>query len=792
MYNPLSETLIQFHTDPPKKKSEIKYGQILAEKYLSTLKLDGGYYANRNKKISENRDFARGQQSMKPFLDMLNIDGKESFITLDWEPPKIAPKHFEVMIGRFMEYDERPTVKAVDSISKMLKKQRKDAAEFRMYKQGLLQELNGMAGVPLDDPTAFVPSDKEDLDLHFELEDYDDIEILFAKMIGDTLKDNNYEVFKRSALTDIAEAGYAVAYVYKDSAGVKRYKLIDTQSFFSSYSEKDDFSDAKMMGHIEMLRIQDARLEFPEITEKEWYEIYSKSPSGVNQTIPWKEDFTVCASRPYDDAAIEVMRFAVKTVDERYWVESTDKMNRVHLDPKTERPVYDNKKGQPSQKAVGQDKNLITKKIEVVYEGVYLTGSKKMIKWAMQKNMIKPHYALHEVLSPYCVIMPNNRQMTNIAMADRIKADVRAMTLTRMKLQQLIAKLRPDGVMIDVAGLTGVNLGLGEADMTPLQLQQVYDQTGVLYFSSVNNDDDERQAPPITPMQNDSSVTKVQSMIQTYNFHLESLRATIGTNEFAEGSAPNPKLGKGIMQNSVAISNRATHFIYSAFQNLLEQIAKRFAVLEWFDIVDGKRKQDYGVGPEDVVNRVFDLQITMGPTNDELLYIETQIEKAITAGIVTLDEVFRLRRVAKDNVLWAERLLARYEKQKKIEERQQHLENIQVQAKANEEVAIQKQQLANENAKISGEYKVKATKELTKARQDEFMQAMITAFISKGGDVPAQFQPFVQAYMENVMASIQLRMADAEMDMAGLQQQAQAMEQQAMEQQMAENQQQQS
>jgi hypothetical protein len=763
---PISDSLNEFHAKAPVSKADPKYGAELASKIYDSIKTINGYYARRNERISINRQFARGQHNMKQFLDMLGIDGKNSFANLDTEAPKFMPKMLEILIGRFMEYEETPNITAVDDISKSNKELRKRQAEWRMNMQPLISGLEQQSGMPLEDPNAYVPEDKEDMEIYFELEDYDEIEVKFQKVIKDVMLDSSYQVNKRRLLTDLIHSGFCVAKVERDCNGVIRWKPVLVDDMFYTYCQMDDFSDCKMMGELQKMRIADAREAFPHITEQKWFEMYKLANQDTyKHDLSWDNSYQYSFSRPYDDAVVEFMNFTLISTEERYWVEGKDRYSKATIDEKKNKPVYFNRDGSISSRPVGKDKAVINKRIRVVYEGVYSTKTREMIKWGVMKEMIKPHYALHEVFGPYCIVMPDQIDMENVSMVERARSDIKAMTLARLKLQQIVARLKPEGIAVDIDGLTGVDIGLGK-ESSPMELQSIYEQTGVLYYTRMDEEGERSQNLPILTIDNANGVTKIQALINTYNFHLQSLRDVVGTNEITEGQAPNPRMGRDVLNNSVNLTNRATHFIYEAYINILEQIGKRIAVLSWFDVVDGKYKMDYGLQPSDILERIFDLRISMLPTPSEINYIEELVRGAIAAKIINLDQAFKVRRIAKMDIKLAERTLARYEKSKVQQEVAINQSNMQLQNDLQEAANMRRLQAEAQNKQLEMEGKAKVQKEASKDRQSEFIESIIVKMLDKGGKIPPVFEPIVAQYLKTVMGNLQLTDVNNELDMA--------------------------
>lgn len=765
--SPLSQSLFDLAKDPIQKKSDPKYGAILAQQVLDSVRAGQGYFQLRNSRFKENESFATGRQSMKEYLDRLNIDGKQAFVNLDLTPPPFAPKFMEVLIGRSMERNERPTVTAVDKISNKKRKKEKDEAEWRMKMGDWIGEKEQAIDMPLEDRNKYTPVDEEDLTLWGESELFLDEEVKFQKVISDGLQDSNYAVWKRATLWDITVKGMGVAYVYRDANGNKKHKRCIPENVVYTTSDKDDFSDCKLIGEIDKMKIVDAREYYPEVTEKEWFEMFQTANQYSGYLI-WNDNFNQSVLRPYDDCVVEIFKFAAITNEKKIWVAGSDRFGKETLDEKDQQPVY------PGGK-VPDGKEVITKNPQVVYEGCYSVTSKKMLSWSRQKDMIKPHYALHEVFGPFCIVMPNNINMVNMSMAERCKTSIKQLTLQHLKIQQLVAKMRPDGFIVDIAGLHDVNLGLGKSS-SPLELQAVYDQTGMLYYSSVDEADNRIQEP-IRPTENNNAVSKIQSLIGLYNFYLQRLRDDLGTNEYVEGQGVNPKLGMGVRDGQVAASNRATDFIYRYFIILLEQIAKRFAVMEWYDVMDGKREQEHDMVAADYADFIPDIQISMLPTEEEQGYVIDMAQTALTAGLLSFAEAFKVKRLAAKDVKLAEIYLAKYEKARKAHAIAENQANIQATAQAQQQSNAQTAENAAQLEQLKSSGKIEVTKVALDLDKNKFIQSLILQYAALNIPIPDQYQAMVNQYLQLAVGSQELQGADIGMKMQQVEQQAQQQQQ---------------
>ena len=110
--------------------------------------------------------------------------------------------------------------------------------------------------------------------------------------------------------------------------------------------------------------------------------------------------------------------------------------------------------------------------------------------------------------------------------------------LTHLKIQQVLARMVPDGVFVDVDGLAEVDLGNG-TNYNPQEALNMYFQTGSIVGRSLTQDGDpNRGKVPIQELQTSSGISKIQALIQTYQYYLQMIRDVTGLNEARDGSKP--------------------------------------------------------------------------------------------------------------------------------------------------------------------------------------------------------------------------------------------------------------
>jgi hypothetical protein len=145
------DELLNLSLDAPSKKKKREYGLKVAQGIFNSADRNSdGYYGKRYRQWRANRDFSYGVNTMKEFMDLLRIEGNQSYINLDWTPIKIAPKFVEILLGSFMNRKETPIVKATDDTSVSAKEFEKQEARFRMENKEKIQLLEAELGEQIE------------------------------------------------------------------------------------------------------------------------------------------------------------------------------------------------------------------------------------------------------------------------------------------------------------------------------------------------------------------------------------------------------------------------------------------------------------------------------------------------------------------------------------------------------------------------------------------------------------------------------------------------------------------
>jgi hypothetical protein len=268
--------------------------------------------------------------------------------------------------------------------------------------------------------------------------------------------------------------------------------------------------------------------------------------------------------------------------------------------------------------------------------------------------------------------------------------------LTHLKLQQVLSKIVPDGVFVDVDSLAEVDLGNG-TNYNAAEALSMYFQTGSIVGRSMNQDGGQNGARmPIQELQSSNGNAKIQSLIATYQYYLQMIRDVTGLNEARDGSTPDPNALVGLQKLAAANSNTATrHIVQSSLYltlRLCENISLKAAESLNYPLTANSLTEGISTFNVQTLREIsnlnlhdFGIYLELEPDEEEKAQLEQNIQVALQSGGIDLEDAIDIRQIR--NLKLANQSL-KYKRKKKIaREQQQQQQNIQAQAQANGELA---------------------------------------------------------------------------------------------------------
>jgi hypothetical protein len=283
-------------------------------------------------------------------------------------------------------------------------------------------------------------------------------------------------------------------------------------------------------------------------------------------------------------------------------------------------------------------------------------GTNIMLKWKMMENMVRPKSSTQHAIPNYVAVAPRMYKGVIESLVRRMVPFADLIQITHLKLQQVIARVVPDGVFIDADGLNEVDLGTGNA-YNPEDALRLYFQTGSVIGRSYTQDGEFNNARiPIQQLTSNSGASKTQMLIANYNHYLDMIRSVTGLNEARDGSMPDPNSLVGVQKLAALNSNTATRHILEGglyiYRSLAEALTYRVAdILEYADFKDGfaNRIGKYNVSILDEVKDLyiydFGIFIEISPDEEQKAQLEANIQMALSKGDINLEDAIDIREI---------------------------------------------------------------------------------------------------------------------------------------------------
>ena len=666
----------------------LKVGKAIESEWLDT---ESG--ANRFKTNETDyhrlRLYARGEQSIQKYKDELSINGDLSYLNLDWKPVPIIPKFVDIVVNGISErtFDIKAYSQDPYGVSKRTEYMEGVLADMRLknFDNFFRENFNlNLSSTPEEE----LPDSKEELELHMQLSYKQNIELAEEQAINVLLEQNKYDSIRKRINYDLTVIGIgAVKNSFSKSEGVK-VEYVDPANLVYSYTESPEFDDIYYVGEVKTIPINELKKQFPELTTEDLEEIKTQPNS-------YKYGFSKNShhNKEFDSNQIELLYFNYKTyMNEVYKIKSTSSgASKVIIKDDTFNPPIE---------ILDENFEKVSRSIEVLYEGVLILGTKKLLKWEMAKNMMRPKSDNTKVKMNYSIVAPRLYNGRIESLVSRITGFADMIQLTHLKLQQVLSRMIPDGVYLDADGIAEVDLGNG-TNYNPQEALNMFFQTGSIIGRSLTADGDMNPGKvPIQEIASGSGGQKMQTLIQTYNYYLQMIRDVTGLNEARDGSTPDPNALVGVQKLAAANSNTATRHILQSGVHLTSELAECLS-LRISDIIEYSSTKEafiQSIGVHNVATleemsnlhiHDFGIFIELKPDEEEKQMLENNIQAAVQQQAIDLEDAIDLREI--NNIKLANQLLKlrRQKKQKKDQELKQ--QNIQAQAQAN---AQQQQQAA--------------------------------------------------------------------------------------------------
>ncbi len=711
---------------PSEKKEDKRYGMKYAKAIEAQWRgsSDKNALQKRRRKIFQrNRKYSLGIQDTSIYKRLLNnVDpnsGDGSLMNLDYTPVPILPKFVRIVVNKILSKNPYPNLEAIDPFSSSEKNNYKRRVKNQVELRDELKKLKDTTGglVLGDDPDK-LPETMEEAEIYLDSNVKTDGEISAQIATNLTLSWNNFNdgTFRR-CVNDIVALGMSVVKRSNDPNVGIRVEYVDPEKFVHSYTEDPSFDDLVYAGHIKTITISELkRMAGDQLSEEDYEKISQKSKgSGVSGNSTQYDDLGDRTMYEYDEYTIDLLEFEFLTVDTMFFEEKENKFGNSNF--------YYQGFGEKGSKDSVFEASPEKLQIECIYGGVYIMGTDHVINYGKQTNMPRNIHDLSRAKLSYSVVSTNINRMMPKSMVDSCVGFADMLQLTHLKIQQAIAKAKPDGLIIDIEGLENVQLGKG-GELQPLDLHDIYEQTGVFYYRS-KNPDGTGQAPPIREIGN--AIRNINELIALYNHYLRLIRDTTGINEAMDASSPKGDALVGVRQQAIAAGNNAIYDITNAsmilYKKVCSDVVKCLQIIPEGSVIS--KAYENAIGEENMAALTsfkdlpmfnFGVQVVKEMETEDKQYLEQSIQVALGQKEIDLEDALIVRNIK--DVNQAERLLMVKRKNRQKEQAKIAQQNSQQQAQVAQQAAQTASQAKQQELQIEAQLEMQKIQAKTQAEME--------------------------------------------------------------------------
>jgi len=650
----------------------------------------GNRYAQSYSNFHQLRLYARGEQSVAKYKDELSINGDLSYLNLDWKPVNVISKFVDIVVNGMSNKSYDITTIAQDPYSTREKSRYAEALLRDINTKDILDDFKNQLGLDLFNTSnpEELPASQEELDLYMQMNYKQQIEIAEEEVINNVLAKNKYEETKRRLAYDLTVLGIAASKTRFNKAEGIKIDYVDPAYMVYSYTEDPNFENIYYIGEVKSITIPELKKQFPDIPEEELLRI-QQMPGNSQYITGWGN---------YDENTVQVMYFEYKTYHNQVFkIKKTDQGLEKALikfdgynPPESDR--YD----------------IVTRTIEVLYTGAKVLGNNYMLEWKLAENMTRPYADTTKVEMNYCISAPRIYKGRIESLVGKITGFADMIQLTHLKLQQVMSRIVPDGVFLDMDGLAEVDLGNG-TNYNPAEALNMYFQTGSIVGRSLTQEGGMNAGKvPISELTSSSGQSKIQSLIGTYQYYLQMIRDVTGLNEARDGSMPDKDSLVGLQKMAANASNVATRHLMDALLHIGLRTCENIS-LKTADIVQNPLNREALMNSistfntktlEELINlqiHDFGIYLQLEPEEEERAKLEQNVQMALQTGAIALSDAIDIREIK--NTKLANQYIKLRQTQKIEREQQAAQQNIQAQAQANAQASeaaamseVQKQQ----------------------------------------------------------------------------------------------------
>lgn len=674
----------------------------------------GNAYSEKRLKFDKLRKYARGEHSTDIHKKLITdgTDG-ESYSNYDWRPIQVLPKFIKLVVNQMIERLYEIDAEAIDGVSQGLRDKYKEILEKNMYARPMLEDAKNLLGIDLIPADMEVPETSEEVELRMQLDYKPSIEVAIEEALKYTLELNEYDEIQKRLLRDLVEIGVSAMHHKTDPVKGIVVDYVDPADMVWAYPTSSNFKNVYYYGHIKRMTVNELqRIAGRKFTDDEILNFRNVSNEWQSYNRISNEFWYRGEDLP--SHMVDVLFFTYKSTKKRKWKKKYKSNNTYSIKEKSSNFIKTDSVKQKEEAQGYKDFDVLEDVIDVWYEGAMVLGSDQVFNYGECSNMVRTEgFINNNAMSNYVMYAPELYQGRIQSLVDRVINDVDLLQQLKIKIQQFIAKAKPNGIYMDIDGLDEIDLGDGNT-LTPLEVIRFYNDTGNLIGTSRMADGSIQNGRAIQEL-NNGQIAGLEQLMNAYNFTFNLLRDSIGIGQGADATLPHPDTSVGALQQAQVNSNVATRYILEGQLKMTQYLSDGLAlrIKDIFKYSNLKKAYINSIGRVnmDILESIknlhlhdFGITIKLKPDSEEKAMLEQNIQAEIASGGISTTDGIDIRKIG--NLTLANQML-KIRKEKNLKQQQEReLEKIRTQSESNAQAAQAASQVKQQELQIANQGKL--------------------------------------------------------------------------------------
>lgn len=649
--------------DPKKKDKEWGMQYAKAAWYDWNYTIPRTVFYNAADKYEELRLYAIGKQPINKYKKLMGVDEQtnQTYLNLDWSVrPFIAQKR-DVAISKMRQQGHAIVATPIDPTAKAELDQFFSQAKAKIAMRQVAQQTNPeLAQHPMLQPNPGEPIDWEEMQMRIDFGEQFNRAKDAEEAIQLGFYENDYDLFELKLYEDFFDLGIAGYKEWLGEDNHPKFRVVNPEAVVTNYCKWKNFKDLIHAGEV----IDESLIDLATKTDEKGNTIFTPEQIDEmrnNVAGKWSNPAMVGRStnyfKGYDKMKVKVLDlefFSYNILNFKEWKDRRGNTRVKFNDALPDKRDNDNTK-------------FSQRRIKVVYCVKWVVGTNYVYDFHLKEDMkrsINPKKKAETSLS-YRFFAPNFYEMRALGMMERLLPLIDEYQLDIYKIQNISNRIVPNGWWIDLDALENVALNKGGENMKPLDLIQMFMETGVLVGRSQGVMGDNVNYKPIIPIQN-SIASELVALFQKMEITMNQIQSMIGLNDITDASTPSPKLLNGVATMMDQGTNNSLYPLLAAKKYLCTQLANDVLIR----IQQGLRKGGVsGYAPalntntltfmeisQSLTLRDYGIMLDERPTDEQKQMLMQQLQFDIQNGFLDTSDAFYIINVY--NVKQAQQILA--------------------------------------------------------------------------------------------------------------------------------------